>query len=91
MRIEKIPYTFSDYNFFVKFGNEEIRVASLASQLVGTDKMFLYMHFPTDECSKTVLDLKYHTYNEVFEQAKKIVCKKMYRYSQNILESITTN
>lgn len=89
MRIEKDPYTFVDCDFFMNFGNKEIRVASLRSQLVGLDKMYLDMHFPTPECSTTILDLKYHTYAEVLEQAKKIIKKKMYRYSQDILESIT--
>ena len=88
MRIESVCY--GEYDFFMTLGNEEIKVASLRSQLVGTDKMFLYMHFPTKECSRTVLDLKYHTYKEVFEQSKKIIKKKLYKYSQNILECIQT-
>ena len=88
MRIEKVGY--GEYDFHVKLGNEEIRVASLRSQLVGTDKMFLYMHFPIKESSRVVLDLKHHTYEELFEQSKKIVRKKMYRYAQDILNDITS-
>ncbi|MEE1256266.1 MAG: hypothetical protein UHN47_07110 [Lachnospiraceae bacterium] len=88
MRVEKIAY--SEYDFFLTLGNEEFRIASLRGQLVGLDKMFLYMHFPTKECSKTVLDSKYHTHEEVFEKSKKIIQKKLYKYSQEILRSITT-
>lgn len=86
MRIEKIGY--GEYDFFMKLGNEEIKVASLIGQLVGMNKMFLYMHFPTKESSKTTLNLKYHTYQEVFEKSKQIIQKKLYKYSQNILENI---
>lgn len=86
MRIENVFH--GEYDFFVKLGNEEIKVASLRGQLVGTDKMFLYMHFPTKECSRTELDLKHHTYAEVFEKSKKIIQKKLYKYSQDILQSI---
>jgi len=86
MRIEKVFY--GEYDFFITLGKEEIKVASLRGQLVGTDKMFLYMHFPTKECSRTVLDLNKHTYEEVFELAKRIVKKKLYKYSQDILQSI---
>lgn len=86
MRIQKVYC--GEYDFFIKLANEEIKIASLRGQLVGTDKMFLYMHFPTKECSRTVLDLKYHTYEEVFENAKKIIQKKLYKYSQDILQSI---
>lgn len=86
MRIEEV--FFGEYDFFITVANEEIKVASLRGQLVGHDKMFLYMHFPERECSRTELDLKYHTYEEVFEKAKKIVQKKLYKYSQDILKSI---
>lgn len=90
MKIEKMPYCFYDCNFFMKIGNEEIRVASLVSQLVGLDKMFLCIDFPIKGCSEITLDMKYHTYQEVLEQAKRIVCKKMYKYSQDILKNIIT-
>lgn len=86
MRIENVSY--GEYDFFITLANEEIKVASLSRQLIGTDKMFLYMHFPTKECSRTELDLKYHTYEEVFEKSKKIIQKKLYKCSQNILQSI---
>ena len=86
MRIEKVGY--GEYDFFLTLGNEEIRIASLRGQLVGLDKMFLYMHFPTKECSRIVLDLKYHAYEEVFEKSKRIIQKKLYKYSQDILTSI---
>lgn len=86
MRIEEVTY--GEYDFFLILGNQELKIASLRGQLVGFDKMFLYMHFPTTECSRTVLDLKYHTYNEVLEKSKKIIQKKLYKYSQDILQSI---
>lgn len=85
MRIEKVIY--GEYDFFITIANEEIKVASLRSQLVGTDKMFLHIHFPV-EYPTIVLDLKYHTYEEVFARAKKIVQKKLYKYSQDILQGI---
>lgn len=85
MRIEKVLY--GEYDFFITIANQELKVASLRTQLVGVDKMFLYIHFPA-ECSKIVLDLKYHTYEEVFEQSKKIIQKKLYKYSQDILQGI---
>lgn len=87
MRIEKVSY--GEYDFFLTLGNEEIKIASLRGQLVGLDKMFLYVHFPISECSRTVLDLKYHTYEEVFEKSKRIIQKKLYKYSQDILQGIT--
>lgn len=86
MRIENVFY--GEYDFFITLANQEIKVASLRGQLVGNDKMFLYMHFPTKECSRTELDLKYHTYEEVFEKSKKIIQKKLYKYSQDIMQSI---
>lgn len=86
MRIEKVGY--GEYDFFIKISNIEIKVASLRSQLIGTDKMFLYIHFPLKEHSMIVLDLKYHTYEEVFEQSKKIIQKKMYKCSQDILQAL---
>lgn len=85
MRIEKVLY--GEYDFFITIANQELKVASLRKQLVGVDKMFLYIHFPT-ECPKIVLDLKYHTYKEVFEQSKKIIQKKLYKYSQDVLQGI---
>lgn len=88
MRVEKVG--FGEYDFFLKIGNEELKVASLRGQLIGTDKMFLYMHFPTKECSITALDLEHHTYQEVFENAKKIIHKKLYKCSQDILQGICT-
>ena len=90
MRIEYDPYVHTDCSFFMKIGSEEIKIATLYSQLVGIDKMFLDMHFPSRECSHTVLDLKYHTYSEVLEKAKRIVQTKMYKYAQDILAGITT-
>ncbi len=86
MRIEKVAY--GEYDFFITILNLEIKIASLRSQFVGTDKMFLYIHFPVKEHSKIVLDLKYHTYKEIFEQSKKIIQKKMYKSSQDILETL---
>ena len=85
MRIEKVHY--GEYDFFITIANQELKVASLRTQLVGVDKMFLYIHFPA-KCPKIVLDLKYHTYEEVFEQSKKIIQKKLYKYSQDILQGI---
>lgn len=86
MKIEKVCY--GEYDFFATIRNQEIKVASLRGQLSGSEKMFLYMHFPTQDCSRTVLDLKYHTYDEVFEKAKRIVQKKLYVYAQDILQNL---
>lgn len=88
MTIKKIPYTYGEYEFYETINNIEVRVASLTGQLVGTSKMFLTMYFPTKECSEIILDLKYHNYKEVLEKAKKIVKKKMYIASQDILNGI---
>jgi len=87
MRVE-VKSIYCAYDFFITLGNEEIKVASLRGQIVGLDKAFLDMHFPTQECSTTVLDLKYHTCAEVLEQSKKIIRKKLYKYSQDILQGI---
>lgn len=85
MKIEKIGHG-GEYDFFIRVLNQKIKVASLRSRLMPYDEMFLYIHFPTEE--KITLDLKYHTCEEVFEQAKKIVQKKLYACSQDILQAL---
>ncbi len=46
MRVE-VKSIYCAYDFFITLGNEEIKVASLRGQIVGLDKAFLDMHFPT--------------------------------------------
>lgn len=89
MIIRKIPYTYGEYEFYETINNTEIRIASLVGQLVGTSKMFLTMYFPARECSEVILDLKYHSYEEVLDKAKRIIRKKMYVAAQEILDGIS--
>lgn len=88
MIIKRVPHTSFEYDFYVIINNQEIQVAALREQLVGTSKMFLYMHFPQKEHSRIVLDLEYHSYSEVLENAKRIIRKKMYIAAQDILNEL---
>lgn len=74
-----------DYEFLI--GNN--RVAVLSSQLSGLDYMYLY--FLPDvlrDNDRTRIDIRYKTVDEAVEIATKIVKKKLYIMSSNILESI---
>lgn len=88
MTIKKIPYTYGEYEFYETINNTEVRIASLMGQPVGLSKMFLTMYFPIRRCSEVTFDLKYHTYEEVLEKAKRIIRKKMYVATQDILDGM---
>lgn len=88
MTIKKIPYTYGEYEFYETINNTEVRIASLTGQLVGLSKMFLTMYFPIRRCSEVTFDLKYHTHEEVLEKAKRIIRKKMYVATQDILNGM---
>lgn len=81
---------YGEYDFYERIGNNEIRIASLRGQLVGINKMFLYIHFPLKECSEIVLDLRYHSYDEVLKKAEMIIRKKMYKVSQDIISGLVS-
>lgn len=88
MTIKKIPYTYGEYEFYETINNTEVRIASLTGQLVGLSKMCLIMYFPIIKCSEVTFDLNYHTYEEVLEKAKRIIRKKMYVATQDILDGM---
>lgn len=88
LNIKRVPHTIFEYDFFVIINDQETRVASLREQLVGTSKMFFYIHFPQQEYSRIVLDLEYHTHSEVMENAKRIIRKKMYIAAQDIINGL---
>lgn len=88
MTIKKIPYTYGEYEFYETINNTEVRIASLTGQLVGLSKMCLTMYFPIRKCSEVTFDLNYHTNEEVLERAKRIIRKKMYVATQDILDGM---
>lgn len=64
-------------------------VAQLTTQLVGVDYAYLYF-LPKiyRDNDKTRIDLRYITYDEALEKAIKIVTKKLYLQSMNVLDSL---
>lgn len=76
---------YGEYDFYI---GEEL-VAQLTTQLVGVDYAYLYflpkIYIGND---RTRIDLRYITYDEALEKAIKIVTKKLYLQSMNILDSL---
>lgn len=76
---------YGEYDFYI---GEEL-VAQLTTQLVGVDYAYLYflpkIYRGND---RTRIDLRYITYDEALEKAIKIVTKKLYLQSMNILDSL---
>lgn len=72
------------YDFYI---GEEL-VAELTT-LLGLDYAYLYF-LPTmrKDNDRTRIDLRYITYDEAVEKAIKIVTKKLYLQSMNILDSL---
>ena len=76
---------YGEYDFYI---GEEL-VAQLTTQLVGVDYAYLYF-LPKiyRDNDKTRIDLRYITYDEALEKAIKIVTKKLYLQSMNVLDSL---
>lgn len=81
----KNRWVYGEYDFYI---GEEL-VAQLTTQLVGVDYAYLYF-LPKiyRDNDRTQIDLRYITYDEVLEKAIKIVTKKLYLQSMNILGSL---
>ena len=78
-------WVYGEYDFYI---GEEL-VAQLTTQLVGVDYVYLYFlpKIYGDE-DRTRIDLRYITYTEALEKAIKIVTKKLYLQSMNILDNL---
>lgn len=78
-------WVYGEYDFYV---GEEL-VAQLTTQLVGVDYAYLYF-LPKlyRDNNRTRIDLRYITYDEALEKAIKIVTKKLYLQSMNIIDSL---
>lgn len=78
-------WIYGEYDFYI---GEEL-VAQLTTQLVGVDYAYLYF-LPKiyRDNDRTRIDLRYITYDEALEKAIKIVTKKLYLQSMNILDSL---
>ena len=78
-------WVYGEYDFYI---GEEL-VAQLTTQLVGVDYAYLYF-LPKlyRDNDRTRIDLRYITYDEALEKAIKIVTKKLYLQSMNILDSL---
>ena len=81
----KNRWIYGEYDFYI---GEEL-VAQLTTQLVGVDYAYLYFlpKIYGDE-DRTRIDLRYITYTEALEKAIKIVTKKLYLQSMNILDNL---
>ena len=84
MEVRKNNDGYMRYDFYI---GEEL-VAELTTQL-GLDYAYLYF-LPTThkDNDRTRIDLRYITYDEAVEKAIKIVIKKLYLQSVNILDSL---
>lgn len=78
-------WVYGEYGFYI---GEEL-VAQLTTQLVGVDYAYLYF-LPKiyKDNDRTRIDLRYITYDEALEKAIKIVTKKLYLQSMNVLDSL---
>ena len=78
-------WVYGEYDFYI---GEEL-VAQLTTQLVGVDYAYLYF-LPKlyRDNDRTRIDLRYITYDEALEKDIKIVTKKLYLQSMNILDSL---
>lgn len=76
---------YGEYDFYI---GEEL-VAQLTTQLVGVDYAYLYF-LPKiyRDNNRTRIDLRHMTYDEALEKAIKIVTKKLYLRSMNVLYSL---
>ena len=81
----KNRWIYGEYDFYIG----EVLVAQLTTQLVGVDYAYIYF-LPKiyRDNDKTRIDLRYITYDEALEKAIKIVTKKLYLQSMNVLDSL---
>ena len=85
MKVRKNSNGYMRYDFYI---GEEL-VAELLTTPFGIDYAYLYF-LPTmrKDNDRTRIDLRYITYDEAVEKAIKIVTKKLYLQSTNILDSL---
>jgi len=76
------------FNVVLKVCGQDMLIAQISTPLIGMDKVFVNMYLPYDGQSETVIDMRYITENEMIEKAKKIIMKKMYKMSNDILLGI---
>lgn len=78
-------WVYGEYDFYI---GEEL-VAQLTTQCIGVDYAYLYF-LPKiyGDNDRIRIDLRYITYDEALEKAVKIVTKKLYLQSMNILDSL---
>lgn len=78
------------YYVTAKIGNKEMRIAEINPPLFGNKLIYVHMHFPYEDASMHILKYEYMDHKEMLEEAKKIICKRMYLMQQSMYEEMQT-
>lgn len=81
---------YRNYNICCKIHNENVLVATVRSQLIEVDEVYLTMYFPYMNSSEKTIKVTWLTEDELLEKVRRIIVKNLYKISDDILQGIKT-